>query len=130
MRSPEQGAQRAAARSGSREPAGLPFTAAELAAVDDAVARVAGRAELDRAGHRAVADPALEAVGEVARVVASAKAETNGVAIERAADRAFELGRALMPDELAAALFERQAMGQAAVQKVEPQFPITGDRDG
>src|SRR3954470_17727129 len=81
---------------GSPNSAGLPFAAAELAAVDDAVARIAGGAELDRAGHRAVADPALEAVGEVARVVAPAKAEADEVAVERAADRPFELGRSLM----------------------------------
>src|SRR3977135_2576664 len=130
MRSPGQGAQRAAARSGSREPAGLPFAAAELAAVHDTVARVAGGAELDCAGHRAVADPALEAVGEVARVVAPAKAETNGIAVERAADGTFELGRALMPGQLAAVLFQREAMDAVAVQEIEAQFPSAGDRDG
>src|SRR5439155_5352638 len=96
---------------GSPNSAGLPLAAAELAAIDDAIARVAGGAELDRAGHRAVGDTALEAVGEVARVIAPAKAEANGVAVERAADRPFELRRSLMARKLAAMLFERQAVG-------------------
>src|ERR1051326_2959320 len=35
-----------------------------------------------------------------------------------------------MAGELGAALFERKAMSAAAMQKIEPQFPVAGDRDG
>src|ERR1700704_3235060 len=118
------------AASRSSDPAGLPFAAAELAAVDDAAARVAGGAELDGPGHRAVADPALEPIGQVARVVPSAEAEADGIAVQHAADWALELGRALVAGMLAAMLFERQAVAHAAVPKIDPHFPIAGNRDG
>src|SRR5205814_233083 len=89
-------------RFGSREAAGLPGAAAELGAVDDAGILIAGGAELDGAGHRAVADAALEAVGHVARLVARTEAEAHGFAVEHALPQADTVQRvtAAVPDDL------------------------------
>src|SRR5207244_805338 len=113
---------------GSRNPAGLPLAAAELAAVDDTGILVAGGAQCDGAGHRAILDRAFEAIGQVARLVTAAEAEPHPMGFERADDRPLELPRALMPGQLVAALFERKTVTARPVQKIDPQLPLAGDR--
>src|SRR5579863_5502759 len=108
--------------------AGLPFAAAELAPVDDAGILVAGGAERDGAAHCAVRDPAFEAKGQVARLVAVAKAETDQIGLQRAADRSLELRRFLMSGQLVAALIERETVAARAVQEIDPQLPLAGNR--
>src|SRR6202161_3560591 len=88
--------------------AGLPFAGAELALVDDAGILVAGGAERHGAGHRAILECALEAIGQVARLVAAGEAERDPIGVERAVDRTLELRRALMPGQRIAGLFGGQ----------------------
>ena len=97
-------------RRGLCNPAGLPLAAAELAAVDDAGILVAGGAQCDGAGHRAILDRAFEAIGQIARLVAAAEAEPHPMGFERADDRPRELPRVLMPGQLVAALFKRETV--------------------
>src|SRR5829696_5958579 len=88
-------------------PLGAPLAGAELAAVDDALVLVAGGAEQRGAGHRAVRDLALEAVGDDRRLVAAVEGEEDAVGVDGALDRPLELRRALVAGDVAAALLER-----------------------
>ncbi|HYU10942.1 MAG TPA: hypothetical protein VEK82_00090 [Stellaceae bacterium] len=93
----------------------LPLAAAALTAVDDAAVLVTGGAEFNRAGHRAVADPPYEAIGEIARLIAPREREAYSVAVERALDRALELRRALVSGELAAVLLPSPPQAPLAI---------------
>src|SRR5205823_11132469 len=111
----------------SRDAARAPAGAAELAAVDDAVVLVAGGAEHRRAAHAAVADFAVEEIADRAALVAGGERELDPVAVQPAADRALEMGRALLAGELGAALLEIEAVDARALQEIDAQFPIAGD---
>src|SRR5580704_8644238 len=67
----------------TRDAAGLPLAGTELAPVDDAGILVAGGAQRDGAGHRAILERALEAIRQVARLVAAAEAERDPIGVER-----------------------------------------------
>src|SRR5436190_9690590 len=95
----------------SGEAARLPAAGAELRPVDDAAVLVAGGAEQHLALHRAVRDPAFEAVGDRARLVAAVEGKADSVGVEGAGDRPLELRRALMPGDVGGGLLEREAEG-------------------
>jgi hypothetical protein len=90
-----------------------------LAAVDDSVVLVAGGAEHRRAGHAAVSDVALEEIADRAAFVAGRERELDLIAVQPAADRTLELGRALLAGDFGAALLEVEAVQTRTLQKVD-----------
>src|SRR5262249_26194861 len=91
---------RSTRRRGSRHPPRTPAAGAELAAVDDAVVLVAGGAEHGRSAHLSAADFTVEEIADRAAFVVRGEGELDLVAIQPSADRALEMGRALMAGEL------------------------------
>ena len=59
--------------------------------------------------------------------MAAGERETDPVAVDLAADRALELLRALVSGDIAAALFEREAMRARPVHEGDAQLPFAGD---
>src|SRR5262249_31211999 len=89
---------------GSPGATGVPAAGAELAAVDDAVVLVAGGAERDAASHPAIADRAVEKIGNRAALVALIEREADYIAAQASANWPLEQGRLLLAAELRAAL--------------------------
>src|SRR5690348_13423795 len=90
---------------------------------------IGGGPQRHRSPHLSIADCAVEKIGDVAAFVALIEREPDEVAIEPPADWAFEQGRSLMPAELRAALLDIEPVNARALQKIDMQFPVSGDFD-